>query len=199
MKPLLAPLAASLFCLAAACSDAQPDLSRHPGVIQLSEQFTGAYELVDVNERPVSQTSFAGKITIIYFGFASCPDVCPLALGRLSAALHELDQSTLDNLAPVFITVDPKRDTPDALRAFLSFDARLIGLTGTEDAVDAAKRGFKVYAVEETLQGSTLDYTMNHSSLFYIADRTGAPIVAVKDTVTPTELAAILSDAVALR
>ncbi|MEO1014024.1 MAG: SCO family protein [Pseudomonadota bacterium] len=169
------------------------------GVIDLSEEFTGDYALIDANGAPVTPESFAGDVAILYFGFASCPDVCPLALGRLTGALNELDAGTLADVTPVFITVDPERDTPEALAAFLSFDERIIGVTGAPDAIEAAKRAFKVYAAKEALPESELGYTVNHTSFFYLVDREGRPRVALKDSLTPEEIAEALRRAVRWR
>ena len=195
---LLRPFAAAVAFLAlAACSGEPKDtIASIPGVIELSPAFTGDYALIDTNGEPVADETFHGAVPIIYFGFASCPDVCPLALGRLTAALNLLDDKTLAEIRPIFITVDPKRDTPEKLSVFLGFDDRLIGLTGDPAAIDAARLGYKVYAAEEPLEDSQLGYTVNHTSLFYIADRQGEPRIALKDTMTPEQIATVLKAAV---
>ena len=161
-------------------------------VIDLPDLFTGEYELIDTNGETVSQAAFTGKTPVIYFGFASCPDVCPLALGTLSAALNELNEREMASIVPIFITVDPDRDTPEALEAYLSFDDRLIGLTGDQAAIDNAKSSFKVGATKEALPDSASGYTMQHTSLFYIVSKSGQPKYAVRDSVTPAQLANIL-------
>ena len=120
-----------------------------------------------------------------------------MALGRLSAALNELSAGELADVAPVFITVDPARDTPSALKSFLSFDPRIVGLTGDEAAAEKARDAFKVYAAPEQLPNSALGYTMNHTSLFYVLDRKGKPRVALQDTMAPAEIAAYLRYAAA--
>lgn len=192
----LLPLAITMAFLATSCARESNREIPAAGVIELSDQFPGAYELIDTSGATRTAASFAGDVAIIYFGFASCPDVCPLALGRLSAALNELDPESLADVTPVFITVDPQRDTPDTLEQFLSFDDRIIGLTGDTSAIEAAKRSFKVYAAQEPLADSELGYTVNHTSLFYVADRSGRPRVALKDSMTPGEIAAFLEKAV---
>lgn len=161
-------------------------------VVRLSDQFTGDFALVDEDGEAVTDEAFRGKVSIVYFGFATCPDVCPLALGTLSAALNELSATELVELAPLFITVDPERDTPEALKLYLAFDQRFTGLTGAPDAAERARAAFKVYASKRPLPESALGYTMDHTSLFYILDREGRPTLAVHDTVTPQELAEIL-------
>jgi protein SCO1/2 len=133
-----------------------------------------------------------GKAAIVYFGFTTCPDVCPLALGRLSAALNELTDKERAKVAPLFITVDPDRDTPEAIKNYLAFDDRLIGLTGDRGAVEQAKLGFKVFAEPETVADSKIGYTMQHSSLFYIIEKSGKLSFALEDTLTPAEIAAAI-------
>ncbi len=192
MERLLASL--TLLLLAAACGeDARVDVPAN-GIIRLSDEFTGAFALTGHDGAAYANDAFNGKIGLVYFGFASCPDVCPAALGVMSAALNELSDRELADLQPLFITVDPERDTPEALRARLSHDPRILGLTGPNDAIEAAKKSFKVYAEKEDLPGSALGYTVNHLSLFYVTDRDGRPVVALRDTLTPQQLAAVLRD-----
>ncbi len=182
-------MAASI--IASCARETGPDAAA-AGLIQLSDQFTGDYELTGLDGAAVTPASFAGRVAVVYFGFASCPDVCPLALSRLSGALNELTPAEAQNVAPVFITVDPERDDADAMRAFLAFDPRLVGLTGAPEAVKAAASAFKVYANRVDIDGSALGYTMDHSSLFYLVDRSGVPLYALRDTLTPEEMAAAI-------
>lgn len=178
--------------LAAACAPADRVAVPANGVIQLSEEFTGAFALTSHEGAPVATADLKGKVGVIYFGFASCPDVCPAALGTLSAALNLLDEKDLAQLQPLFVTVDPERDTQDALKARLAHDDRILGLTGSREEIEAAKKAFKVYAEREDLPGSALGYTVNHISLFYILDRQGRLTVALRDSLTPPQLAEML-------
>lgn len=162
-------------------------------IIQLSDQFTGKFDLRTSKGGAASSEDFKGKVPLVYFGFATCPDVCPTALGTLSAALNELSEDELSEFVPLFITIDPERDTPETLEVYLSpFHARITGLTGGVDAVKSAGEGFKVYAEKQPLEGSALGYTMNHTSFFYLVDRQGVPQVAVRDTVNAQQLASAL-------
>ncbi|GAB4522318.1 MAG: SCO family protein [Amphiplicatus sp.] len=185
---------AALAALAlAACDQNAPETAiPEEAVIRLSEQFSSDFALIDQNGRPVADEDFRGRTMVVYFGFATCPDVCPLALGLLSAALDALSEEERERLAPVFITVDPERDTPEALKAYLAFDARITGLTGDAEAARKARESFKVYATQRPLPDSALGYTMDHSSLFYVVDPQGQPQIAVHDTVNAEQLAAIL-------
>lgn len=161
------------------------------GEIELSDQFTGAFNLIDKNESAVSQDDFAGKVMLVYFGFTHCPDVCPGDVGVISAALNELGDAA-DEIAPVFISVDPERDTPQALRDYFAFDERIVALTGDMEASRAAQTSFKVIAQKQPLPDSALIYTIDHTRFYYIADRTGQPRKAVVGGVSPQELADVL-------
>lgn len=167
------------------------------GVVELSDAFTGAYDLVDTHGDAVGDDDFRGRVQVIYFGFASCPDVCPLALGRLTAALNQLSAREKEALAALFITVDPARDTPDYLEGYLESFPGVTGLTGDAAAIEAAKQSFKVYAAKAPLSDDADDYTVDHTSFFYLVDRAGAPRYALYDTLTPEELAVILREAIA--
>ncbi|NWG71959.1 MAG: SCO family protein [Parvularculaceae bacterium] len=189
-KTVLAP---ALLALGLAACDAGPSVDvPKDAVVKLSDAFSSDFDLVDTSGAKVSDENFRGKVMAVYFGFATCPDVCPMALSRLSGALSILSEKERSQLAPVFITVDPERDTPDALKAFLAFDDRIIGLTGSREAVDRARASFKVYAKKAALPGSALGYTMDHSSLFYIVDRDGRVTLALHDFLKPDEFAEML-------
>lgn len=186
-------LIAAAALLIAACSDGGPGASTPaPGVISLSNQFSSDFALVDQDGAIVRDEDLKGRVGIVYFGFASCPDVCPLALGRLSAALNDLKPAELAKVAPLFITVDPDRDTPEKLKTYLAFDSRIRGLTGDRAAVEKVKANFKVFAEPEPVEDSRLGYTMQHSSLFYLIEPSGRLSVALEDTMTPAEIAAAI-------
>ena len=190
MKRRLVALVA-LFAVAACGGRPSVDVPQD-AVIPLSDQFSSDFALIDENGETVVDEDFRDRVMVVYFGFATCPDVCPMALGTLSAALNELSDRERAKLAPVFITVDPERDTPEALKEYLSFDERITGLTGGPEAAKAARESFKVFARKQKLPDSALGYTMDHSSLFYIVDRQGQPQYALQDSLTAQELAAFL-------
>ncbi|MEO1251985.1 MAG: SCO family protein, partial [Pseudomonadota bacterium] len=162
--------------LLAACSgdDASKGLAPMDGVIRLSDAFTGEFELVDKTGATRTDEEFEGKVMLVYFGFTHCPDVCPIDVQVMSAALNELGDNA-GEVAPVFISVDPERDTPEALRDYFAFDDRIVALTGSVDAAEDAKTSFKQYAQKQPLPDSALEYTVNHGRFFYIADRAGQP------------------------
>ncbi len=176
----------------ASCARSESVTVPADALVRLSDQFSSDFALVDQNGQPRTDEDFQGKVALVYFGFATCPDVCPLALGTLSAALNELSDKERAEIVPLFITVDPERDTPAALKEYLAFNEAIVGLTGSAEAAQHAQTSFKVYARRQKLPDSALGYTMDHTSLFYLVDRHGRPQLAVHDTVTPQELAEVL-------
>ncbi len=185
---------AALALLAASCGEGVPSAPLPAeGVIALSDQFAADFALLDQNGRLMRDEDLKGRVAFVYFGFATCPDVCPMAVGRMAAALNELSKKEQEKVVPLFITVDPDRDTPEALGKYLgAIDPRIIGLSGDRMAIEQAKAGFKVFAEPETLADSALGYTMQHSSLFYIIEKSGELRTALQDTLTPTEIASAL-------
>ena len=194
MIRFLAPkfLATGLLCLAAACGAREPQVAiPKEGVIALSEQFTGEFDLVDKSGNAVSDEDFEGKVMLVYFGFTNCPDVCPGDIGVMSAALNELGDDA-DKVAAIFISVDPERDTPQAITDYFAFDPRIVPLTGSVEAAAAARGAYKLVAQKETLKDSAVGYTVNHGRFFYINDRQGQPQHAIVGGISPQELAALL-------
>jgi len=161
------------------------------GVVQLSDQFTGDFDLIDKNGAPVEDEDFEGKVMLIYFGFTHCPDICPVDVGVMSATLNELGDEA-GEVAPIFISVDPERDTPEALNNFFAFDDRIVALTGSVEAAEEARAAFKVYAQKQPLPDSALEYTVQHQRYFFITDRSGQPTIGIAGGLDPQELAALL-------
>lgn len=164
------------------CEKADP--LTQPGVITLSSAFSAEFSLTDQFGMPASDERFEGKPMLLYFGFASCPDVCPAALSVMSAALEVLGKDA-DKVQALFITIDPERDSAATLKSHLAFDPRILGLTGTLEQTEAARKAMKVYAQKVPLPDSALVYTMDHQSMFYIVDSDGVPQIALRDTVSP--------------
>ena len=127
----------------------------------------GPFQLVDQDNRPVDQTMLDGKWSLVFFGFTYCPDFCPTTLTALEAT-RTLLGADADNLQIVFVSIDPERDTPQALKDYLSSDGfppGVIGLTGTPDQVSEAARVYRAYFEKV---GGGEDYTMNHSLTVYL-------------------------------
>ena len=131
-------------------------------------QIGGPYALTDENGHVVSQAAFQGRYTLIYFGYTHCVDVCPLTLATVSAALDELG-SQGKNITPIFISVDPARDTPAVVKEYIQrFSSRIVGLTGTEAQLQPIMTAFHVSARRRAITGD--GYLMDHSSLLYLMD-----------------------------
>jgi protein SCO1/2 len=129
----------------------------------------GPFTLVDQNGRTVTEVDFAGKFMLIYFGYTYCPDVCPTALTDMGAAIDALGPDG-NKVTPVFITVDPERDTSENLKEYVGFfHPRLVGLTGTPAQVTAAAKAYRVYyAKGPAAKSDALDYLMDHTSIIYL-------------------------------
>ncbi len=172
-----------------ACS-AENALKR-PGVIELSTSFTADFNLIDHDGEVATDERFEGKPMLLYFGFASCTDVCPAALSVMSATLEEMGPDA-KKIQPLFITIDPERDTPDVLKAHLGFDPRIMGLTGRQEQIDAIIKSMRVYVKKVSMPDSALGYSMDHQSIFFFVDKAGNPTYALQDTMAPTDMAAAL-------
>ena len=139
----------------------------------------GPFELVDKTGKTVRWSDFDGKYRIVYFGYTYCPDVCPLDVQHLMqgfARFEEAEPRLAAEVQPIFVTIDPARDTPAKVGEFAAaFSEDLIGLTGTAEQVDAAAKAFGVYyAKGEDAGGSS--YLMDHSRSAYLMGRQGEPI-----------------------
>ncbi len=142
----------------------------------------GPFALVDQDGNKVTDKDFAGKPSVIFFGYTTCPDVCPTTLLDLSNWLKAIGPDA-EKLNVLFISVDPERDTPAHLKEYLSsFDPRIRGLTGTDDQVAAVAKAYRVYY--KRIPGEDGGYTMDHSSAIYLMDRAGqfvAPLASQTD------------------
>ena len=144
------------------------------GGVQLPQGMVlgGPFQLVDQTGRSVTEADFAGRFMLVYFGFTYCPDVCPTELGTMVAALDELGDIA-SRVTPIFITVDPERDTPEAMADYVSrFDPRLVGLTGTPEQIAAAARAYRVF-YSKVQRPEMTEYLVDHSSFIYLVGPDG--------------------------
>jgi len=139
----------------------------------------GPFVLTDQNGKTVRDRDFAGRYRLVYFGYTYCPDVCPTDLQSIGQAMRQLEKSDPKRAAevqPIFITVDPERDTPQVLKSYVAaFHPRLIGLTGSPDQIGAVKKHFGIYS-EKRPTGVGTDYFVDHSRLALLMGRQGEPI-----------------------
>lgn len=151
-------------------------------------QIGGDFTLTDTAGRIVHDTDFRGRVMLVFFGFTHCPDICPVTVATLSRLLESLDPHQASQLAPLFITVDPKRDTPAVLASYLSsFDKRLIGLTGTPEQVHKAAGAYRAYyAKHDAKGGDKEDYAVDHSGFIYLMGKDGT-FIQVMPYDTPVE------------
>jgi protein SCO1/2 len=130
------------------------------------------FTLADPAGRRVSLGDFKGRLVLLYFGFASCPDVCPTDLAVIAHALRSLGPGA-EEVQPLFVTLDPQRDTPEVLREYAAaFHPRFVALTGTEDEIRRVATDFKVYYEKVALPG-TNTYTIEHTAYTFLLDRKG--------------------------
>jgi len=150
----------------------------------------GPFQLTDQNGKAVTDKSLKGKPTLIFFGYTHCPDVCPTSLFEISEVLRAMGRDA-DKVNAIFISVDPERDTPAAMKDYLSsFDPHLEGLSG--DPAETAKviTSYRVYAKKVPTKDG--DYTMDHTALIYLMDRDGRFVSPFNMKRTPEEAAADL-------
>lgn len=152
-------------------------------------QIGGPFSLVDQTGKAVTQQDYAGRYLLVMFGFTHCPDVCPTALQVMAGALDALGAKA-DKVAPLFITVDPGRDTPEIMQGYVSaFHPKIQGLTGSEEQIAAVTRAYRVFARRVDDAGSPDGYTMDHSAFIYLMDPSGRYVMHFRHNASPDEIA----------
>ena len=155
----------------------------------------GPFELVDSRGETVRWDDFAGQYRMVYFGYAYCPDVCPLDVQRMMRGYDQFKQAEPElaaELQPIFITIDPARDTPEVVGEFTSaFSDDLLGLTGTPEQIDKAAKAFAVYYGKGEVSEAG-GYLMDHSRAAYLMDRDGKPLALLPVEKSAEDVAAEL-------
>lgn len=147
----------------------------------------GPFTLVDQHGRTVTDETFRGRWMLVFFGFTHCPDICPTALNDMSAVLAELGPAA-DKVQPIFVTVDPERDTVEAMSQYVAnFDPRIVALTGTPEQISQAAKAYRVY-YKKVPQGD--DYTMDHTGILYLMDPQGRFMTHFTPNTPPEDMAA---------
>jgi len=153
-----------------------------------SASIGGDFQLSSVDgERKLSD--FKGEVVLIYFGFISCPDVCPTSLAVMRQAIDQLSEEQREKVRGLFISVDPERDTVDELNAYTQyFSDRIIGVTGSTEEIDSVVKQYGAYYKFVQLDDSALGYTVDHSARIYLIDPEGQLADILAHDVNPNEL-----------
>lgn len=126
----------------------------------------GSFTLTDHNGQTITERSWPNKYLLVYFGFTHCPDICPVGLNKIAEVMHDLPQAQSPKVQPLFITLDPTRDSAAVLKDYVApFKSNIIGLTGTQQQIDHVIKLYRVYAQK---QGDGPDYMINHSGYMYL-------------------------------
>lgn len=178
MNRIVAALALATALPLAACGDAgapeQPPLA--------GARIGGPFALTDQDGKTVRDSDFAGRYRIVYFGYTYCPDVCPTDMAKIGQAMKLLDKEaprTSAKVVPIFITVDPERDTPAAVKQFVAnFHPRVVGLTGTPQAIAQAAKSYAVYYKKQPA-GPGGGYLVDHLAVAFLMGPNGEPIASL--------------------
>ncbi len=148
----------------------------------------GPFQLTDGDGRSVSEASFRGKWMLVYFGYTHCPDACPTALQDIADTLDLLPPAGRAEVVPLFITVDPARDTPAVMKDYAAaFGPAIVPLSGSQDAITRVERQYRVYAAKHPTQDG--DYEMDHSSVIYLMDPQGRFVANFTHESSPKDMA----------
>jgi len=153
----------------------------------------GPFVLADAAGRRVALADFRGKLVLLYFGYATCPDVCPTDLGIIAQTLRDLGDAG-DQVQPVFVTLDPERDTPEVLREYAAaFHPRLVALTGTEGEIRRVATDYKVFFEKVPMPG-TKTYLIDHTAYTFLLDREGRFVSLFPPGTPPARMAVMLRE-----
>ena len=133
----------------------------------------GPFALIAPDGTTVTEQTFRGKWLLVYFGYTFCPNTCPMTLNEIATALEKLGTDAT-KMQPLFITVDPQRDTREVLEQYTrSFDPRIVGLTGSPQQIDAVTQEYGAYAARDKTGPGPEDYVIDHSTYLYVMDPGG--------------------------
>jgi cytochrome oxidase Cu insertion factor (SCO1/SenC/PrrC family) len=153
----------------------------------------GPFTLSDASGKQVTDKDFSGRFMLVFFGFTNCPDICPAGLQLMSAALDKIGAKA-DNVTPIFVSVDPARDTREKLGAYVkNFNDRIVGLTGTPDEIAAVAKAYRVFYEKTPNEKSPNEYGMNHTSIIYLMGPDGEYVTHFTPMTTVDEMTAKLN------
>ncbi|MEP3248129.1 MAG: SCO family protein [Sneathiella sp.] len=164
-----------------------PGSNKRSGVIAGAPQIGGEFSLVNNKGEAVTDKDFQGKLMLVFFGYTFCPDVCPTEMQTFSQVMAELGDKA-DQVTPVFITVDPQRDTVQVVDEFVqSFHPSIVGLTGTDEQVDDVKKKYRAYG-QKVDEGDDEYYLVDHTSFTYLMGTDGKLATVFSYGTTPEEI-----------
>jgi protein SCO1 len=184
----------SRFCIifAAALSICQPLVRADTAPVTVGGPFT----LTAPDGTTVTDETYRGKWLLVFFGYTSCPDICPTTLSSIAAAIEELGPDAA-KLQPLFITVDPERDTPEVMGSFTAaFDPRILGLTGSPQQIAAVSEAYGAYGVARRGEAGGDDYLMDHGTHIYIMNPQGQFVEGLDSDTPSSGIAATLGELV---
>lgn len=157
----------------------------------------GPFELIDHQGESVTEATFAGRYMLVYFGYSYCPDICPTSLQTMTTAYDLLSAAEQAEVEPIFVTVDPERDTVAAIADYVSlFHEDLIGLTGSVEKVNDAAKAYRVYHAKAVDEASSADYLVDHSSFYYLMGPDGRYLRHFNHDTTEEDMAAGVREAI---
>lgn len=152
----------------------------------------GPFELVGKEGKTVTDEDFRGRYTLVFFGFTHCPDICPAELQVMSAALEDLGDDA-DKVVPIFISLDPERDTPEAVTAYVeSFGPDFVGLTGSRQQIEKAAKAYRVTYKKFQDESMGDNYSIDHSALVYLMGPDGEFVTHIPYGTPPEKMAETL-------
>jgi protein SCO1/2 len=161
---------------------------RESAVAGGAAQIGGPFTLVSETGETVTEADVIDGLSLVYFGYTYCPDICPVDLQRNGEAIHLMDDKGIEGVKPVFITIDPNRDTPEQMAAYTDFmHPRMLGLTGTQEQVDAAVQAYRVFA--QRRGDDPQDYLMDHSGFTYLMAPEEGMLEVFRREITPEKMA----------
>lgn len=165
-----------------------------PNIFPAPADLGGPFTLLTHKGELVTDKTFHGKVVLMFFGYTYCPDYCPMELQNLTEVLKLLDKDRLgDKVQPIFITIDPKRDTKELLAGFVKrYDPRVIALTGKDEDLESLRKAYKVFT-SKVDDGSDF-YLMDHSTFLYLIDQQGKLVSMVRYGTEPAEIAAAVKE-----
>lgn len=161
-------------------------------------QIGGSFTLTDQNGKQVSDRQFRGKYMLVFFGFTSCPSICPVGMATITQVMEKLEvDGDASKVQPIFISVDPETDTPAKVKEYLSnFHSSIIGLTGTPEQIKAVESAYKVYAAKSANKDMPGGYNVDHSGFIYLMDKNGEYLRHCSYDEKPEKLASDIEEAI---